>query len=514
TPFQTPHRFSIPIPSAFLPGSLDLSSVHRGEIRWALIVKLELVSGKTYEEIVRVDGTPQELEAVEGQLNEQVEDVLERDGVRCRLVMDTAAPRLGQLLRVGVEIKPKARERTNVGGLSMQPNPADTLRPLRRVRVELIRRVSLPAEAQSSTSSSTAEEQGGSSTHTTPLHSSGKSLRYPGPNPAYPPLRVLFTLPSQFPLLATGADPTWGEVSMETPYHHVRFFVKVTMGFGTPSDSLEMKEWVLEKEIQIRPRAWREPREVVVEGGRIPQLGIGFEEESHDEREAYRRKGRDVVGNQGTTRPLSTHSPGSDLPPPFETEQASEAGPSAGASAAGGLPSFLESEEQMRLGEAPLPSHEVRSERLVPVEFDEAGPPQAAGSGHRELATWVEYDGYETFSEQPPPAAVSFGVGGSMDPPTEGDPAVPMGDLMESLGLGEGTRVVDLHDDLPPGIDEPSLPALPDFAAPHHHHLPPSFDASEAAEAARPGNQPAGRVEAPPGYFGQSTGASGLPPYS
>lgn len=96
---------------------------------------------------------------------------------------------------------------------------------------------------------------------------------------------------------------------------------------------------------------------------------------------------------------------------------------------------------------------------------------------------------------------------------------------MEHLGLGEGTRVIDLQvspsrlrdgiradmqkDDLPPGIDEPSLPALPDFsaqpyrprAASHprgsllplpdtvtpeeglHDVSPPSFAASEAAQA-------------------------------
>lgn len=134
-------------------------------------------------------------------------------------------------------------------------------------------------------------------------------------------------------------------------------------------------------------------------------------------------------------------------------------------------------------------------------------------------------------------------------------------ELMEQLGLGQGTRVVDLQDDLPPGIDEPSLPALPGFDTPlstasmqasmhsmhqhsqqlqqqlqYHAHThgthppnthprthaldgadhPPSFDASEAAEAV--GGVARSRVgsvtgppeqDAPPGYFG-----GGPPAYS
>ena len=189
-----------------------------------------------------------------------------------------------------------------------------------------------------------------------------------------------------------------------------------------------------------------------------------------------------------------------------------------------------------------------------------------------------------------------------MDPPQDGDEDVnvvggmmgrlgieggqgvnPSGrELMESLGLGEGTRVVDLQarphhlmpipclsnlqDDLPPGIDEPSLPALPDFSAhqprrmssypavPHsptaHIHRrasnpppaadqvagmanqppPPSFAASEAAvatqrrasqsvvlerhhgQATRGGG---GQGDAPPGYPGSTAAPStegGRPP--
>jgi hypothetical protein len=134
-------------------------------------------------------------------------------------------------------------------------------------------------------------------------------------------------------------------------------------------------------------------------------------------------------------------------------------------------------------------------------------------------------------------------------------------ELIERLGLGEGTRIVDLQDDLPPGIDEPSLPALPGFAGAGPGSggglrrggaaeegrgggggvlLPPSFADSEAAQAvggvATSGTGPgidgtqaigvragsgvgAAEVEgeAPPGYFGGTISPShglGPPAYS
>jgi hypothetical protein len=171
-----------------------------------------------------------------------------------------------------------------------------------------------------------------------------------------------------------------------------------------------------------------------------------------------------------------------------------------------------------------------------------------------------------------------------MDPPQEGDEDVNVmggmvarlglgeggvvrpgaqAELMEQLGLGEGTRVVDLQvrlfiyhdaeeeadsqDDLPPGIDEPSLPGLPTSYTPHPRpHAgatpptqgdtdnPPSFAASEAAQAVggvasaqrtrsailQQPSPVAGVVgEAPPGYFGAPVPSGegpvgGLPPYS
>ena len=72
----------------------------------------------------------------------------------------------------------------------------------------------------------------------------------------------------------------------------------------------------------------------------------------------------------------------------------------------------------------------------------------------------------------PPSVAASFGAAGVMDPPQEGDDDVPVGgmihrlgiegsrdgrtgrQLIESLGLGEGSRVVDLQVSLPSIIRE------------------------------------------------------------
>lgn len=75
-----------------------------------------------------------------------------------------------------------------------------------------------------------------------------------------------------------------------------------------------------------------------------------------------------------------------------------------------------------------------------------------------------QYDGYETFSIAPPSVSASYGASGPMDPPQPDDMDVNivggmaarlglaqqrsgMGgmELMERLGLGDGTRVVDLQ---------------------------------------------------------------------
>ncbi|WVQ82467.1 hypothetical protein IAT38_004596 [Cryptococcus sp. DSM 104549] len=666
-PFPASHRFSIAlppsIPDAFppssagpqpVPGTLNLSAYGRGEVRWSLVVSLVLPSGQTVVETMRIEGTPQVLSTTtEIAPPTEVEETITRSGVVARLLVSNASPALGDLLHLGVEIRPQSRQKTGVAGLSTQPDPGETLRPLRRVRVELFRRVriaptpSYPDAAGTATTSSAPAED---PTHLTLLHASGKSLRYPGTGRNRPPLRLLFTVPTA--PITSAADPSWGEINMHTAYHAVTFFLCVTVGFGdggassTSSGPSTSADWVLQRDIQIRPRVWKEPTEVVIERGMEPAPGsadmcactsasgsagaaegscsvdlAGSMTDEELAREAYRQKGRDVVGAGGTVR--QDQAMEEDLPPPFEQPPfAGEAGPSTSASTSSpeaesrrepgdnALPTFLESEEQMRVGDAPLVQDAVRSERLVPIDFStaEGGGAGQDGSvgesdeddalkvGRRaslggELASWVEYDGYETFSVAPPPMNASYGAGGSMDPPQEGDDvtqsalsgmAARLGledggvprtmeglELMEHLGLGEGTRVVDLQDDLPPGIDEPSLPALPSFNAhprphpqgyqdfsplphpaspppphathPHQDttsppaHDPPSFDASQAASAVggvaassvrpRAGSTRRGAEEvagvgpgvgvgeAPPGYD-RGGGEGGLPPYS
>ncbi|KLT41675.1 hypothetical protein CC85DRAFT_328823 [Cutaneotrichosporon oleaginosum] len=568
-PFPLSHRFALELPPSLrngspLPGGLDLGPDNA--IRWFVDVNLTLATGEVVTEQLRVEGVPPELDVGEDPESEDAVARLERAGVSVRLVLSCTTPRLGDSLHIGVEVCPARRERTGLAGLVAQPDPNEVLRPLRRVRVELVRVVNVAAPPQSSA----AGAIGGVNTVSTTVHASGKSLRYPGAVGKHPPLRVLFALPTA--QIHQGMLATGGEISARTTYHDIHFVVRATLGFGERYEQAQSSSagegWTVEQEITVRPPAWREPATVVIEGGMAPAPGIGGESTVGDDvlspppeddsaaaREAYRRKGRDVVGAGGTTRVEHAHP---DAPPPFDG-----AGPSGSHSAdmdtdtdsdtseePVGLPSFNESEAQMRSGAAPRLHDAPESERLQPVAFEECAPSPSARrpSLHGELASWTEYDGYETFSMAPPPAAASFGVPGIMDPPGDeaanaavaGDIAARLGlggapsdpaALMEQLGLAHG-RVVDLQDDLPPGIDEPSLPALPGFGGasrgftreeyprfmdpfaqrPHVEvDHPPSFDASEAAEAiggvarSRVGSVRMAieeRPDAPPGYFG------------
>jgi len=360
-----------------------------------------LLSGQSLEEVVQVEGTPQDTAGPSTPTESltEAEAILEKDGVRARLLVDTEQPRLGTLLRLGVEIRAMERQKTGVAGLSSQPNPARTLRPLRRVRVEFLRRVGIVTGHQSSTtasssSTSPAPEEG--KQHLTLLYASGKSLRYPGLNPQNPPLRVLFTIPTT--QLGSVVDQSWGEITMKTPYHDVQFFIRVSIGFDGPGT-----DWILEKSIAVQPKVWKEPRQVVIQGGHQPVLGNGDSASVSEgstmtdeefAREAYRLKGQDTVGANGTIR-MGNRTPGDDLPPPFEGEGKGGAG--AGPSR-GGLPTFLESEEQMRAGEAPLPVEALTSERLIPVNYEDGEADvvnRATTVGRREsfggeLSTWVE----------------------------------------------------------------------------------------------------------------------------
>ena len=314
-----------------------------------------------------IEGTPQEVPPSPTECAEEVEKVLERDGGKVRLLLDTDRPRLGDLLRLGVEVRALGRQKTGVAGLSAQPNPSQTLRPLRRVRVEFFRRI-LINTTTSAPSSSTASPDDEGKQHVTLLYASGKSLRYPGTNSQHPPLRVLFTVPTA--QLGAVAEQTWGEITMATRYHTVGFFVRVSLGFDGPA-----ADWEIEREIVVRPKLWQMVVSPGTQSG-LEQVGDADENMNMTDedvaRVAYRLKGHDMVGQGGTTRV------GGDLPPPFEAEGGE-------GSSRGGLPTFLESEALMRAGEVPLPSPSASQEG-----FDRATTVGRRGSLGGELGMWDE----------------------------------------------------------------------------------------------------------------------------
>lgn len=441
-PFSSSHRFAFVLPPSLgkgsnspTPGTLNLTASRRGEVKYTLTIILSIASGSTVEEVVPIEGTPQDVAVDEEvEVKEETEAVLERDGVKTRFVMETDAPRLGDLVRLGVEVKPMERQKkTSLAGLSAQPNPAETLRPLRRVRVELFRRVkilgpstSASASAPSSSSSSSPPAPASAETpeHLTLMFSSGKSLRFPGTARARPLLRVLFTLPTA--QLGSVAGETFGEITSATTYHQTTFFIRVTIGFGDnpamlgpsasaagPSSAADgFRDWFIERDLTIRPKLWAEPREIIIQGGHLPATGFGDAAEEDlsglDEatRRAYRAKGLDIVGEAGTYRAPELYGElgGSDAPPPPE---ASSGGPSGTIHADDGpapgqyqmdLPSFSESQAQMQAGDAPTLANGVPSERLAPVQFedDRANTVGRRGSLGGELGTWVEVSTYIT----------------------------------------------------------------------------------------------------------------------
>lgn len=318
-----------------------------------------------------MEGTPQELESegIGEEGEKEVESVLDRRGVITRLLVNNPSPRLGSLLHLGVELRPKEqRERTGVAGLASQPDPGQTLRALRRLRVELYRHVAIPPSPSTSTSSAESTNRD----HLTLLHASGKSLRYPGSH--HPPLRLLFTLPTA--QLGSTVDQTWGETSMSTPYHTVTFFIRVILGFGALAEVApeEMRGFVLEQKITIRPRLYR-ARHPINLGSLSDGTNDGISEEELA-REAYRRKGLDVVGQQGTLRVERE-----DGPPAFD-----EPGPSRPQIHASGsdLPTFLESEAAAAARDLGMTDIHGLSEE---ERFTTVG---RRGSLRGELGTWVE----------------------------------------------------------------------------------------------------------------------------
>lgn len=397
--FPSISRFNIALPhSDLLPGTLNLTLANRGEVKWGLIVTLTTSSG-TVVEHVPVEGTPQDVNeesecARADETPEEVEAGLEKAGVKCRMLLDTARPRLGQLLRLGVEVRPMERQKTGVAGLSSQPDPSDTLRPLRRVRVEMFRRVRLPVANDSAASSSSATSD--SPQHLSLLYASGKSLRYPGSSTTHPPLRVLFTLPTA--QLGSVADNTWGEITQSTPYHAVSYFIRATIGFGGVDSSPHRDgDWTMEREIVLMPKIWKEPKRVEVSHGEGLALGqeddVDMSDMTEEElKQAYRLKGMDIVGQGGTYRHDGAEE--GDLPPPFDGAGPSHsAAPAEGDVNEGRPPTFLESEAQARAGETPLIEHDVTSERSGMIGFeaeDRNTTVGRRGSLGGELGTWIE----------------------------------------------------------------------------------------------------------------------------
>lgn len=420
-PFPTSQTFSIPLPGriplpswaqhgkqqhggeALLPGTLNLAAYNKGQIRYSLTVLLVLSSGQVISHSIPVEGTPQLVPSASDVNDdpdggkEEVEEVLRKKGVMTRLVLSTARPRLGGLLHLGVEIRRDEgseigeREKGMAEGEEEETRAA--LRRMRRVRVELFRRVIIhlppdPANINANTNTNTV-------THQTLLHASGKSLRYPGPSPTNPPLRLLFTIPTiPNPSSSTTTthdgtgEQSWGEVSMVGGYHQVTFGVRVGVGGGVmggggigvgvggaEGGGCDENDFVVEKEIEILPKIWSPltlapapasppshqiqyqlqtqdgfefdiPPELAAELALVdspsssslppPSAYSSFDAEPADTlsaREAYRLKGRDIVGPSGTTRLPPSPSGNADrdgsgggegereddLPPPFES---------------------------------------------------------------------------------------------------------------------------------------------------------------------------------------------------
>lgn len=451
-PFPTSQTFSIPFPEriplpswahqdgsdggggdgALLPGTLNLTAYNKGQIRYSLTVGLVLSSGQTISHSIPIEGTPPvHHEPIRGDEKDEVEQVLTKKGVMTRLVLSTARPRLGDLLHLGVEIKREASENSSSskGEKGMAEGEEEetkaALRRMRRVTVELFRRVIVHLP----------EPNPRTITHQTVLHASGKSLRYPGPSPTNPPLRLLFTIPTiPNPSSSTTTthggtgEQSWGEVSTVGGYHQVTFGVKVGVGggigvgvgVGVGVGGWDENDFVVEKEIEILPKIWsslppdqhhhhqqqqqqqqRATYQLQTQDGFAfdipPELAAELslnsspspyssnadadaeaETDTLSARDAYRLKGRDIVGPSGTTRLPSPSSSRNardggggdgedDLPPPpFESSAESSAidatptsldgpgpGPSGGyfeqdvdVGQGSGLPSFLESEQQ------------------------------------------------------------------------------------------------------------------------------------------------------------------------
>lgn len=634
--FGSSHAFVIPLApasdgeaSARLPGCVHLAGA--GEVRYELEAVLRVAhgagaqsqNGGNIEEVREVQvvhltpcaGDGDAAEGLGAPRPTVATRTMSKDGqtTRMRLLVANTRTHIGEALPVGVEIGAAPGEEAEPSSAGdADTTPAPDPRALRRVKLELYRRVRTPslspAEAGQSTSSSSVASAAPAppawTAHTFLLWRSGKSCRF---SPRQP-IRLMFHLPphaSVHPMVLPGAAArgaaeggsgsgagdtiACGEMTQETPYHEVTFFVRAIAGYATGDGPGRADvDLVLDQELEVLAPRWplagdavppdsagTPPAHLAADAALAQQLSYDEDDlpDSAEARnEAYRRKGTDVVGAGGTYRPefpdvvqgASSGSGSTPLrtpyhgatagadPPPFSAEAlpppfAAVAGgsrdaahevhqdpPPLGAASGADLPTFQESQSHgpvqptSRLDAVPQPQFTV-----VP----------ATG----ELASWIEYDGYESFSQPPPPATASLGLSGSMDPPPAGEDVNAIVDsavvrelldagpgtsgvedrirLMTELGLGDGTRVVDTREDMPPGIDEPSLPALPDMSRRHSMSQdadvgvdvaaiaarngqaigasPPSFAASERAEAGADHPPPlysTSRADAPPSY--------------
>lgn len=489
-----------------------------GEVQWELDVSLRRRAGAggVYEDIRsthEIHLTPFDNEdnstsklaqcsfgksTMNGQEDVTEESIDDEAGMRLRVVTPRAYTRNDESLPVGIEIS------------KLDPQSAATtkLKSLRRVKLEWWRRVTTPTASAVSTSQeagpSNRPVEEGQQEYLTILHRSGKSCRYS----AEQPVRLLFELPPLTNITQMPGHDSCGEITQDTPYHNTSFFVKIIAGFV----GQEQNELVILRDIEVRRALWRDP---AVGSGTINHIEedetpmmVSSDLEDDDypmtdavRQQAYRLKGVDIVGECGTYRPSEGGEAGpsgsgggnvdSELPT-FEAAARDERPPtfmqaigeepgiarrsSDGDPGEGELPSFHESQlhaaGQVARGRAEDSGIGMGASRMNGRQT----PPPTQLTG--ELATWREFDGYETFSQPPPAAVESLGASGVMDMPrdldtmdlAQLDPAALQDrmQLMERLGLGEGSRVIDTQEDMPPGFDEPSLPALPNAIMPHH----------------------------------------------
>lgn len=505
-----------------MPGCLHLTERGDGELQWKLDVNLRrgsessgvsedirstheihltpyatgddaVNSSKLAESSSEKSRAPEQYDVVE-------ESVDDEAGFRTRVVLPRGYTRNDESLPVGVEISK----------LDTTSTASTKLKSLRRVKLEWWRKVITPvipvAPIRSEPGPSSRPVEVGQQEFLSILHRSGKSCRYS----AEQPVRLLFELPPLTNITQLPGHDSCGEITQDTPYHSTSFFVKVIIGFV----GQEQNELVIIRNIEVRRAVWHEPQaDEIIQASNTQDSAeqlVAMLSDSEDEdfpmtdevrQQAYRLKGVDIVGETGTYRlddsgvgpsgsaggsgdpelPSFEAAARDEKPPTFMQAIGEESGASQGSAVMepsdGGLPSFSESQ---LFATGPDPRlHATDSGVEMPTRRPDRGrrtPPPTQLTG--ELATWREFDGYETFSQPPPAATESLGASGVMDIPQDLDtmnsshldPAALQDrmQLMERLGLGEGSRVIDTQEDMPPGFDEPSLPSLPNAIMPHH----------------------------------------------